>query len=239
MALVSLQTEPSAMAESFRATLTSILFSGENGRYPRVIVISSAAPREGKTTLATNLAVAVAAIHQRVLLIDADIRRPSIHRFFDLENDMGLVDLLRSPVPIQEPLNGHARKTDILNLSVLTTGRPTSGDPTLFHSSRLTEIVSLVRAEYDMVVIDTPPMLNMSDARVIARHADGVVLVARANKTSRDSIKDAYRRFLSDGTRLLGTVLNDWNPKKSRRYGYYSYYDKYKQYYGDSKSKTG
>ena len=239
MALVSLQSTPSAMAESFRATLTSILFSGEEGKYPRVIVISSAAPKEGKTTLSTNLAVAVAAIHKRVLLIDADIRRPSIHRFFDFKNDVGLVDLLRSPQPIQAPLNGHARKTDILNLSVLTSGRPASGDPTLFHSARLGEIINLVREEYDMVVIDTPPMLNMSDARIIARHADGVVLVARANKTSRDSIKDAYRRFVSDGTRLLGTVLNDWNPKKSSRYGYYRYYDKYKHYYGSSKSKVG
>jgi Mrp family chromosome partitioning ATPase len=89
-----------------------------------------------------------------------------------------------------------------------------------------------------MVVIDTPPMLNMADARVIARYADGVVLVARANKTSRDSIKDAYRSFTGDGTRVLGTVLNDWNPKKSSRYGYYQYYDKYKHYYGKTSSNA-
>ena len=81
-------------------------------------------------------------------------------------------------------------------------------------------------------------MLNMSDARVVARHADGVVLVARANQTSRDSIKDAFRRFLEDGTRVFGTVLNDWNPKKSNRYSYYKYYSRYKHYYGGVKAKA-
>src|ERR1019366_4552760 len=116
------QNKPSAMAESFRATLTSILFSGENGCHPQVLVVSSAAPKEGKSTLSTNLAVALAEIHKRVLLIDADLRRPSLHRFFDLENDIGLVDLLRSREPILTPLNGHARKTAVPDLSVLTTG---------------------------------------------------------------------------------------------------------------------
>jgi Mrp family chromosome partitioning ATPase len=95
-----------------------------------------------------------------------------------------------------------------------------------------------------MVIIDTPPMMTMADARVIARHGDGVVLVVRANKTSRDSLRDACRRFSEDGTRVLGAILNDWNPKKSGRYGYYRYYSKYKHYYrpateGDEKSDAG
>ena len=239
MALVTAERRPSAIAESFRATLTSILFSGDNGAPPRVLVISSAAPKEGKTTITTNLAVALAEIHKRVLLIDADLRRPSIHRFFEIENNSGLVDLLRSAEPIPAPLNGHARKTAIPNLSVMPTGRAIDGDPTLLHSNRLTEIIDLVRDEYDMILIDTPPMLNMSDARVIARHADGVVLVARANHTSRDSIRDAYRRFVEDGTKVLGAVLNDWNPKKSSRYSYYRYYDRYRHYYASSETKIG
>ena len=87
---------------------------------------------------------------------------------------------------------------------------------------------------------DAPPVrrATIADARVIAREADGVVLVARANKTSRDSIKDACRRFREDGTRVLGAVLNDWNPKKSSRYSYYRYYDKYKHYYAGTETEA-
>jgi polysaccharide biosynthesis transport protein len=95
-----------------------------------------------------------------------------------------------------------------------------------------------VKHDYDLVLIDTPPMLNMSDARIIARQADGVILVVRANVTSRDSIKDAHRRFVEDGTRVIGTVLNDWNPKKSSRYSYHGYYDRYRDYYTESKARS-
>ena len=205
------------LAESFRATLTSIMFSGSNGVHPQVLVISSAAPSEGKSTLASNLAVALAEIHKRVLLIDCDLRRPSVHRLFNVSKDTGTVDLLRRNEPIIGPLNGHVRATGIPNLSIMTSGSTVDGDTTLLHSDRLVELIDLCRHEYDMVLIDTPPMLNMSDARIIARQADGVILVVRANVTSRDSIKDAYRHFVEDGSQVLGTVLNDWNPKKSGR----------------------
>jgi Mrp family chromosome partitioning ATPase len=110
-------------------------------------------------------------------------------------------------------------------------GHSGAGDPTLLHSGRLAEIVQICRGLYDVVIIDTPPMMTMADARLVARHSDGVVLVARATRTSRDSLRDAYRRFSEDGSRVLGAILNDWNPKKSGRYGYYRYYSKYKHYY--------
>jgi succinoglycan biosynthesis transport protein ExoP len=237
MALVTLQAKRSAMAESFRATLTSILYSGQTGRHPQVIVLSSAAPHEGKTTLATNLAIALAEVHKRVLLIDGDLRRPRLHRIFELDNDQGLVNLLRQDQSIVAPLNGHVQNGTIPNLSVMTAGNTGSGDPTLLHSQRLAELLAIVRNDYDIILIDSPPMLTMADARVIARQTDGVILVTRANQTSRDAIKDACRRFAEDGTRVLGAVLNDWNPKKSSRYSYYRYYDKYKHYYAASSTE--
>jgi capsular exopolysaccharide synthesis family protein len=236
LALVTRDLKRSAMSEAFRTTLTSILFSGEHGNHPHVLVISSSAPREGKTTLATNLAIALAEIHQRVLLIDADLRRPRLHRVFDVENGKGLADLLRLKEPVAAPLNGHVQRTEIPDLYVMPSGSSHEDDLSLFHSRRLAELVTLVRGEYDMVLIDTPPMLTMADARIIARHADGVIIVTRANQTSRESLKDACQRFQEDGTNVLGTVLNDWNPKKSTHYGYYRYYDKYRHYYSpDSK----
>ena len=231
MILLTTQRKNSALAESIHATLTSILYAGSAGQFPQVLVFSSPAPREGKTTISTNLAVALAEIHKRVLLIDADLRRPKLHHVFELNNDRGMVDLLRHIEPIQGSLDGHIRATAVPNLSVMTASRVGSGDPTLLHSSRLAEIVKLCRGLYDVVLIDTPPMLTMADARVVARHADGVVLVVRANQTSRDSLRDASRRFFEDGTHILGAILNDWNPKKSGRYGYYRYYSKYKHYY--------
>jgi capsular exopolysaccharide synthesis family protein len=233
MALTTLESKPSALTESFRATLTSIMFSGVNGVPPQVLVVSSASPKEGKTTLTTNLAVALAEIHKRVLLIDCDLRRPSIHRFFNLEKETGLVELLRRTEPIVGPINGNIHPSGVPNLSIMTSGSTVEGDPTLLHSNRLIELIELMRHEYDMVLIDTPAMLSMSDARVVARLADGVILVVRANITSRDSVKDAYCRFVDDGTSVIGTVLNDWDPRKSSRYGYSRYYDRFRQYYAE------
>ena len=244
MVLITAERRNSALAESIHATLTSILYAGTAGKFPQVIVFSSPAPGEGKTTIASNLAVALAEIHKRVILIDGDLRRSRLHHIFDVDNAKGTVDLIRRTEPIQGSLDAYVRATTIPNLSVMTAGRAGRGDPTLLHSGRLAEIVKTCRGLYDMVIIDTPPMMTMADARVIARHGDGVVLVVRANKTSRDSLRDACRRFSEDGTRVLGAILNDWNPKKSGRYGYYRYYSKYKHYYrpateGDEKSDAG
>ncbi len=237
LALAVLQRNRSAVAESFRATLTSIMFSGRNGDRPRVLVLSSASPGEGKTTIATNLALALAEIHRRVLLIDADFRRPRVHSIFEVDNEAGLADLLNDsndakPIAL---LNGHARPSGVPNLSIITSGGSGKGNPTLLHSQRLAELMDAARDSYDMVIIDTPPMLTMADARVVARHADGVVMVARAHQTSRDSLQDACQRLTEDGIKVLGVVLNCWDPKHSSHYGYYRYYDKYKHYYGGSR----
>lgn len=231
--LVAMAPRSTPMSEAIRAALTSILFSCEDTGGPRVLVMSSAAPREGKTTLCTNLAIALAGIHRRVLLIDADMRKPRIHNLFDFDNDAGLVDILRRNEPITG-LNGEVRSTSIPNLFVMTSGRAKTGETTLLHSQRLAELIRYARDTYDTVLIDTPPMLAMADARVIAKQADGVVLVARAQMTSRDGLREAHDRFRTDGINVVGAILNDWNPRRSNRYGYYKYYDQYRHYYSDA-----
>jgi capsular exopolysaccharide synthesis family protein len=224
------QRKPSALAESFRAAITSIMFSGENGHRPRVIVLSSAAPEEGKTTVISNLAIALAEIRQRVLLIDGDMRRPRLHQVFHVDNDSGMVDILRRSEPFDTSLNGLARTTEIPNLWVLPSGKAELGDTALLHSARLRELIQQVRKDYDTILIDTPPMLTMADARVIGRVADAVILVVRANETTRDALKTACQKFSEDGTRVLGTMLNGWNPAQPSKYGYGSYYQSYKSY---------
>ena len=123
------------VAESFRATLVSILFSGENGSRPRVMVVTSARPAEGKSTVVSNLGIAVAEVNQKVLLIDADLRKPRLHDIFNLKNDSGLSDLLRSKDPVAALQEGFIQETDIPNLYVLTSGSTTSAATSLLYSN--------------------------------------------------------------------------------------------------------
>ncbi len=234
--LATWEHKPSLLAESFRATLASILFSGQNGNRPRVIVLTSPSPSEGKTTTVSNLAIALAEINRRVLLIDADMRKPRLHDVFDVPNTWGLSDLLREKNSIEEcPREALVRDTTIPGLHLLPSGPGTVSISNLLYSPRMPELLRRFRREFDTILIDTPPMLQISDARVLGRLSDAVVLVFRANRTTRDSALAAKHRFAEDGTRVLGSILNHWNPIASR-YGYgYGYgYDSYSSYYGGS-----
>jgi succinoglycan biosynthesis transport protein ExoP len=239
------QRKPSAVAESFRATLVSILFSGENGGRPRVMVITSANPSEGKSTVVSNLGIAVAEVNQKVLLIDADLRKPRLHDVFNLKNDNGLSDVLRATGSVAAALEGAIQQTQIPSLYVMTSGSKTSAATSLLYTNRMPELLQKLRAEFETIFIDTPPMLQIPDARVLGRIVDKVIMVVRAGKTTRDSALAAHRRFAEDGTQMLGTILNDWNPKRSPNgyYGYHngSYYGGYKNgyngYYGSKEAK--
>lgn len=236
--LVAWQRKPSVVAESFRATLVSILFSGENGTRPRVMVFTSAGPSEGKSTVVSNLGIAIAEVNQRTLLIDADLRKPRLHDIFSLKNDKGLSEVLRSKDPVSSFLeNGIIQQTDIPDLYVLTSGATALAATGLLYSDRMREMIHKLRAEFESILIDTPPMLQIPDARVVGRMVDRVVLVMRAGKTTRAAAMAVRQRFSEDGTKVLGTILNGWNPKRSPN-GYYGGYEaySYKAYaraYGD------
>lgn len=219
--LVTLQRKASLMAEAFRVIVTSILFSDGHGGPPRVLVLTSSAPSEGKTTVACNLAIAISQTGHKVLLIDADLRRPRIHEVFDLPNDRGLSTLLRETTTVREPwLGDNIHETEVPGLFVLPSGPETSAASNLLYSPRLGELLKHLRAGFDMIIIDTPPMLQMSDARVAARLSDAIVLVLRSGKTTRDAALAICEWLRRDNTRLLGTILNDWNPQNSPN-GYY------------------
>ncbi len=230
--LVTWQRQGSLLAESFRTVLTSIMFSE---RRPRVLVISSANPGEGKTTVSSNLSIALSEISQRVLLIDADMRRPRLHRLFNLHNDKGLSDLLREKHPVKaSEVIGAIRESWIPGLHILTSGPWAANASTLLYSARLPEILEIARKTFDTVVIDSPPMLHIADARLIAKHSDAVLLVLRAGKTTRAAGLMAIQKFVADGSPIMGTVLTDWNPDQNG-YGYdYKYYSSYAAYYSDN-----
>jgi capsular exopolysaccharide synthesis family protein len=232
--LVTWTRKPSLMAESFRATLASIQFSGHNGSRPKVILLTSPSPREGKSTVSSNLGIALAEINRRVLLIDADMRRPRLHSIFDQANSWGLSDLLRERTSIEGyPVEALALSTEVPGLCLLPSGPGTAGISNLLHSTRLSELLLRLRREFDTVLIDTAPMLQIPDARVIGRMADAVILVFRAGLTTREAALAATQLFEGDGTRVLGTILNDWNP----RAGNSSYATAYSYYYHNNGMK--
>ncbi len=234
--LITWEKKPSIVAEAFRAVLTSIMFSGENGGRPRVLVFTSPSPAEGKTTVVSNLAIALAEVRQKVLVIDADLRKPRLHELFDLQNERGLSDVLQSPPATNGTLDaallGMVQPTAIAGLHVLPSGPSTHAAANLLYSPNFGEVLKKYKREFDMVLVDTPPMLTMTDARVAGRCADAVIFVARAGRTTREAALAAHQRFTEDRIPILGTILNDWDPSKapSGYYGYHGggYYQGYK-----------
>jgi capsular exopolysaccharide synthesis family protein len=227
------QDRLSPAATAFDATATSLLFlfgSQPAGIAP-VVVLTSVGPMDGKTTAATNLAVAVSEARRRVLLIDADWMKPRIDTLFTLANDFGLTGLLASPAALDPAIFDRAvQHSQFAGLDVLTSGPGGERSAELLHSPRLPELLALARARYGFVLIDTPPMLQIPNARLLGKLSDGVILVARAGRTSREALQSAASQLREDGARILGSVLNGWNPRGLGGYGYEAYTQSYKRY---------
>ena len=238
LAVVTRNCDTSVLAESFRAALTSILFGAAFNRGPgakqsggRVVVVTSIDVLEGKTTTLTNLGIAAAESKRRVLLIDADLRRPRVHALVNLPNRWGLADMLQrgdfAHSVRETPLKDLTRRTGIPNLWVLPAGPIHASTVSFLYSSDLRILLQRFREEFDLILIDTPPMMLYADARVLGRVSDGVVLVVRANTKSREELKAAHLKLVQDQIPVLGTILNDWkmDPSQTRAYGrYYNHY---------------
>lgn len=218
-----------ALAESFRGALTSILFSSRYGSrsQSQTLVLTSWSPGEGKSMTAYNLGIALAEIGRRVLIIDGDMRKPAIHKILKLENNVGLADLLSGSEPIvsSHPLTA-VQKSGIPGLSVITSGPLPSNPSALLYSQRAKDLLDVLRKQYDAILIDTPPMQTITDARLFGAMADAVVLVVRASSTSRDAAIAAKQRFVDDGTCVLGAILNCWDPRYVARPYEYMYGDR-------------
>jgi polysaccharide biosynthesis transport protein len=227
--LASWQRKPSLLAESFRTTLTSILFSDGQAAKHRVVVMTSPSAGEGKSTVSSNLAIALAEINQRVLLIDADMRRPRLHEIHDVANAWGLSNLLQETGRLADaPVEALARKTRVPNLYLLPSGPACENISQLLFSPRLRQLIERFRKDFDTVLIDTCPLLAFSDARILARAADCAILVLRARRSKREDATVSLERLAEDGVPVLGMILNDWDPIKDGNglsHSYYSYID--------------
>lgn len=232
--LTAFERESSMLSASFRSTLLSILLTSENGSRPKVLVVTSAGPKEGKSTVVSNLGIAAAEFGQKVLLIDADMRRPRLHEIFGMNNDRGLSTILLSMAALNgdKSLGGVVTETAVAGLSVLSSGPATSGSTQLLYTSYVANLLKYLRREFDLILIDTPPVLPVPDARVLGRIADKVLLVIRAGHTRREAASAAWQRLRHDGSPLLGTIFNHWDFKSaSDLYG-----RDYGDYYRDQKA---
>ncbi len=220
--LATWQSGPAFVAESFRGTLASILRNSVSGREQKMILITSPGPSEGKTTVVQNLGIALAETGRRVLLVDADFRRPHLHRKFSLPNEWGLIDLLCEDRPLSEYAPERLGTfTGLPGLSILPNRVTQNNVSKALYSPRLRTILETLAKRYDMVLVDAPPLLSVADTRIVAPLTDALILVLRSGVTNRESALEAYERIREDGLTLLGTVLTDYDLSADRRRQYY------------------
>ena len=212
----------SVVAESFRTVRTAIHFSPA-GVSAKVIMVTSPSPGEGKSTIASNLAIAVAQAGKRTLLIDCDLRKPRQHRFFEISNKRGLTSLLTEKRDKGDRLESPIVKTGIEHLDVLPCGPIPASPAELLNGKRFDKLIHQLRGHYDQIIIDTPPTVPVSDSRIISASADGFVMILRAGKSRRKMAKHAVDLLASIGARPVGIVING----VTNSWGSYSYYSRY------------
>ncbi len=200
----------SLIAESFRSAVTSILLGGRSESGQRVIVVTSAHPQAGKTTAVFSLGLGLAESGRKVLLVDGDLRRPRLGQIFAVHHADGLSNLLTSDARDNDAKN-LVQPTGIPGLSILPSGPMPGNVAQALHSTRLDDILKLMRDEYDFVLVDSPPMIPLTDARLLGQHSDGVILICRSGQTTMDQLVTTRRRLAEDGIHVMGTILNDWN----------------------------
>jgi capsular exopolysaccharide synthesis family protein len=216
--LVTLRHKPSLLAESYRTILTSILFSKLDGKCPQIITFTSPRSREGKTTVVSNLGIALAEINLRVLLIDGDLRNPRLSGVFNVTNSWGLTDILNSTDPIEEmPIEALVRQTEVPGLMLLPSGPATANLFAMLHSPRFHTLLRRFRKHFEAVLIDSCSMSHLQDARVLGGLSDAVILVVRSQASSPQDVREVLERLREDHTLVLGLVLNDMDPRKRGR----------------------
>ena len=229
--LVTVSDVRSSGAEAYRTLRTNLIFSQSLGDL-RTLVVTSAEPGDGKTTTAANLAAAYAQHGMRVVLVDCDLRRPRIAGMFDVSKEPGLTQLVLGHASLPEVV----RATGVEGLSVIPSGTQPPNPSELLGGDRMRTALAALSQAFDLVLLDTPPLLAAADAAILGSYVDGVILVVRAGKTERAAAVQARRQLSTVGARTLGAVLNDPDAKTPGYGGYYAYSG---YYGGDEVKKKG
>ncbi|CAA9551442.1 MAG: Tyrosine-protein kinase [uncultured Thermomicrobiales bacterium] len=218
--LFVLNRPTSAASEAVRLLRTNLEFAAASKEIT-VLLVSSAGPSEGKSTVTANLAAAIAGSGLVTVVVDADLRRPTQHRIFDIPNDRGLTSLLTHP---QQPWNWAAAEVIPGRLFVVPSGPQPPNPSDLLSTERMRRLLADMRSTADLVIVDTPPLLAAADALVLAPHTDGVVLLCRAGATRREALKRAVGKLQHGSIRVIGTVLNGQRSSSEAGYYYAEYY---------------
>jgi capsular exopolysaccharide synthesis family protein len=229
--LITFGHPKSMLSEAYRNIRTSILLSF-SGRPPKRIAISSPNPAEGKTTTAINTAIALSQTGARVLLIEADLRKPRIHRIFEQENGMGLSNFLSGNAELDSVI----KKTEIPNLYYILSGPLPPNPSELLGSSVFKSMIESLGERFDHIILDAPPILGFADSVILSTSVDGTILVVQGGKTPRETLQRAKDALSQVNARILGVVINRVNIRRGGYDGYGYYYYRYHYYYGE-KSK--
>ena len=208
----------SIAAESYRTLRTSIQYSSFDKEI-KVIVITSAEPGEGKSITVGNLALALAQDGKKVILIDCDLRKPALHKRFKVSNTVGLSEVLIGNEKVEEATQMHND-----NLVILTSGKLPPNPAEMLASKAMTNLIESLKSSFDYIILDSPPVQVVTDSQILSTKADGTILVVKAQKTKRDSVKNAIGLLKNVNANILGTVLN--GVEKSKKNYYYHYGDK-------------
>jgi polysaccharide biosynthesis transport protein len=222
--LVVHKKEYHAAAESYRGLRTTILFSAPE-HAPSVLLITSSMPLEGKTLTAANLAAVMAKAEQDVLVVDADLRRPSLHELFHAPAEPGLSNFL-----VGEADDLPFMPTPIPNLFLIPSGKIPPHPSELLGSERMTKFIELAKGRFGRIIIDSPPLMSVTDAAILSTRVDGVIFVIKSEAVPRKAVMEARNQLLNVNARILGTVLNDVSIKRDG-YFYNQYYHRDSSYY--------
>jgi capsular exopolysaccharide synthesis family protein len=226
MALIVQKNSKSPISEAYRTLRTNIQFSSFENDI-KTILITSSGPSEGKTTTSGNLALTFAESGKKVLLIDCDLRRPSVHKKFFISNQIGLSNLLVDNLKLEDVA---IKQLD--NLYILTSGIIPPNPADMLGSKKMRTFIEEMKKEFDYIILDTPPIIAVTDAQLLSTMADGVLLVVSSGQAEREAAARAKELLLKVRANILGVVLNKLELKSRRGYGYY-------YYYGNDKERSG
>lgn len=227
MDLISVRDPKSPIAEAYRTLRTNIQFSSFDKKI-KTIMVTSSGPGEGKSTTSSNLAVVMAQAGSKTIIIDCDQRKPRLHKVFNLSNEIGLSDLLAGNVEFSQAV----QDTGVENLSILTAGTRPPNPSELLSSNKMKNFLEDLKNEYDCIIVDTPPVIAVTDAQLIASYTDGCVLVLSSGEVEKEAAIKAKELLDKVQAKIIGVVLNKVEVSEKGYYGYYYHY-----YYGNDGEK--
>ncbi len=221
--LISLREPKSAAAEAYRMLRTNLEYTGID-KEKKILLFTSARMKDGKTTTISNLAITLAQSGERVLIIDCDLRKPRIHKTFPVNNEVGLTNFIAGNISLDQSIQKYESMD---NLFIITSGVLPPMPSEILSSEKMGKALKELSNQFDYILLDTPPILSVTDASALSRYADGVIIVSALGKSTHDEVKATKRTLERVNANILGVVLTF--AENNRRGYYYNYYYDYKE----------